>query len=74
MLVIEILSLLVLTYIALTGVSILNLLAKIAGDISSIQDYQSKEHAKEVAAKLVEQGYVKTGKPYKKTSSNGIII
>ena len=60
MLIIGILNLLILIFIALNAVCILNFLIKIAGDISSIQDYCSKEHAKVVAEDMKKKGYVMT--------------
>lgn len=60
MIIIEVLNLLVLLFIALNAVCILNLLIKIAGDISSIQDYQSRKHAKIVAKDMKKKGYVIT--------------
>ena len=55
-----ILSLIVLAYIGIALASIFNLLIKIAGDVSSIQDYQSKEYAKKVANEMKKKGYVMT--------------
>lgn len=60
MLIIGILNLVILIYIALNVVCSLNFLIKIAGDISSIQDYCSKEHAKVVAEDMKKKGYVMT--------------
>ena len=60
MLIIGILNLVILIYIALNVVCSLNFLIKITGDISSIQDYCSREHAKAVAEDMKKKGYVIT--------------
>ena len=60
MLIVGILSLIVLLFIAINMACFLDLLIRIAADISSIQDYQSKEHAKKVADKMKKEGYVIT--------------
>lgn len=60
MLIIGILSLIVLIFIAINMACFLDLLIRIAADISSIQDYQSKEYAKKVADKMKKEGYVIT--------------
>lgn len=60
MLIVEILNLLLLvgvTYLLILGLTVL---VRIAGDISSIQDYCSKEHAKVVAEDMKKKGYVIT--------------
>lgn len=62
MLIIGILNLVVLIFIALNVVCILNFLIKVVGDISSIQDYQSRRHAKVVAKDMKKKGYVMTEK------------
>ena len=62
MIIIGILNLVILIFIALNAACILNLLIKIAGDISSIQDYQSRKHAKIVAKDMKRKGYVMTEK------------
>ena len=62
MIIIEVLNFLVLLFIALNVVCILNFLIKIAGDISSIQDYQSRKYAKIVAKDMKKKGYVMTEK------------
>ena len=60
MLIVGILSLIVLLFIAINMACFLDLLIRIAADISSIQDYQSKEHAKKVAEDMKKKGYVIT--------------
>ena len=60
MLIVGILNLIVLIFIAINMACFLDLLIRIAADISSIQDYQSKEHAKKVADKIKKEGYVIT--------------
>lgn len=60
MIIIEVLNLLVLLFIALNAVCILNFLIRLTGDISSIQDYQSKKYAKKVANEMKKRGYVMT--------------
>jgi hypothetical protein len=60
MLIIGILNLLILIFIALNATCTLNFLIKITGDISSIQDYCSKEHAKVVAEEMKKRGYIIT--------------
>jgi hypothetical protein len=58
MLIVGILNLLLLvgvTYLLILGLTVL---VRIAGDISSIQDYCSKEHAKVVAENMKKKGYV----------------
>jgi hypothetical protein len=60
MLILQILSFIVLLGLAYLSILILGVLAKIAGDISSIQDYCSKEHAKVVAEDMKKKGYVIT--------------
>ena len=60
MLIVGILSLVVLFFIAINMACFLDLLIRIAADISSIQDYQSKEHAKKVVDKMKKEGYVIT--------------
>lgn len=62
MIIIGILNLVVLIFIALNVVCILNFLIKVVGDISSIQDYQSRRHAKVVAKDMKKKGYVMTEK------------
>lgn len=62
MIIIEVLNLLVLLFIALNVVCILNFLIRITGDISSIQDYQSRKYAKIVAKDMKKKGYVMTEK------------
>lgn len=60
MLIVGILNLLLLvgvTYLLILGLTVL---IRIAGDISSIQDYCSKEHAKIVAEDMKKKGYVIT--------------
>ena len=60
MLIVGILNLLLLvgvTYLLILGLTVL---IRIAGDISSIQDYCSKEHAKVVAEDMKKKGYVIT--------------
>lgn len=60
MLIVGILNLLLLvgvTYLLILGFTVL---IRIAGDISSIQDYCSKEHAKVVAEYMKKKGYVIT--------------
>lgn len=60
MLIVGILNLLLLvgvTYVLILGLTVL---IRIAGDISSIQDYCSKEHAKVVAEDMKKKGYVIT--------------
>ena len=60
MLIVGILNLLLLvgvTYLLMLGLTVL---VRIAGDISSIQDYCSKEHAKVVAEDMKKKGYVIT--------------
>lgn len=59
---IEILSFVTLLFITLNVVCILSLLTKISGDLSSIQDYQSKKYAKKVAKDMKARGYVMTEK------------
>ena len=60
MLIVGILNLIVLIFIAINMACFLDLLIRITADISSIQDYQSKEHAKKVADKMKKEGYVIT--------------
>lgn len=60
MIIIGIINLVILLFIALNLVCILNLLIKVTADISSIQEYQSKEHAKKVADRMKKEGYVMT--------------
>jgi hypothetical protein len=60
MLILQILSFIILLGIACLSILILGVLAEIAGDISSIQDYCSKEHAKVVAEDMKKKGYVMT--------------
>ena len=60
MLIVGILSLVVLIFIAINMACFLDLLIRIAADISSIQDYQSREHAKIVAEDMKKKGYVMT--------------
>ena len=60
MLIVEILNLVALLFIVLNMVCILNLLIKVSADISSIQDYQLKKHAKKVANEMKRKGYVMT--------------
>lgn len=60
MIIIGILNLVILIFTALNAACILNLLIKIAGDISSIQDYCSREHAKTVAEDMKKKGYILT--------------
>ena len=60
MLIVEILNLIVLLFIAINISCFLDLLIRIAADISSIQNYQSKKHAKKVADKMKKEGYVIT--------------
>ena len=60
MLIIGILSLIVLTFIAINMACFLDLLIRIVADISSIQDYYSREHAKTVAEDMKKKGYVIT--------------
>lgn len=60
MLIVGILNLVVLIFIAINMACFLDLLIRIAADISSIQDYQSKEHAKKVADKMKKEGYIIT--------------
>lgn len=60
MLILQILSFIVLLGIACLSILILGVLAEIAGNISSIQDYCSKEYAKVVAEDMKKKGYVMT--------------
>ncbi len=60
MIVIGMVGLLLLAYLALVAAAIFSILAKIAADISSIQDYCSREHAKVVAEDMKKKGYVIT--------------
>jgi hypothetical protein len=60
MLILQILSFIVLLGLACLSILILGVLAEIAGNISSIQDYCSKEHAKVVAEDMKKKGYVIT--------------
>ena len=71
MLIVGILNLLLLvgvTYLLILGLTVL---VRIAGDISSIQDYCSKEHAKVVAEDMKKKGYVITeaGKEFLKANT-----
>lgn len=56
MVILQILSFIVLLGISCLSILILGVLARIAGDISSIQDYCSKEHAKAVAEDMKKKG------------------
>lgn len=56
------LSVLINLFSAVILLIILGGTARIAGDLSSIQDYQSKEHAKVVAEDMKKKGYVMTEK------------
>ena len=60
MLIVGILSLIVLVFIAINMACFLDLLIRIAADLSSIQDYCSREHAKIVAEDMKKKGYVMT--------------
>ena len=60
MLIVGILSLIVLVFIAINMVCSLDLLIRIAADLSSIQDYCSREHAKTVAEDMKKKGYILT--------------
>ena len=60
MLIIGILNLLLLVGVTYSLMLGLIVLVRIAGDISSIQDYCSKEHAKVVAEDMKKKGYVIT--------------
>ena len=72
MLIIGILDLVVLIFIALVAACSLDLLTKIAVDVSSIHDYQSKEHAKFIAEIMKKRGYVLTeaGKEFVKVNAD----
>lgn len=60
MLIVGILSLIALAFIAINMACFLDLLIRIAADLSSIQDYCSKEYAKVVADRMKKEGYVMT--------------
>ena len=56
------LSVLINLFSAIVLLIILGGIIRIAGDISSIQEYQSKEHAKIIAEDMEKKGYVITEK------------
>ena len=59
-LILQILSFTVLLGVACLLFLTLGVVAKISGDLSSIQDYCSREHAKAVAEDMKKKGYVIT--------------
>ena len=60
MLILQILNFIVFLGIGGLLILILGVLVRLAADISSIQDYCSKEHAKTVAENMKKKGYVIT--------------